>query len=380
MNSTPQLDLHPDADSLSAFAEQALGAPEREQIFAHIARCSRCRQVIYLAQQAAADAEAPALTSAARHATRSAEWYKSWRFAWVPAAALAAALTLVVTFHPRHTAHEPEMAKAVPQSEEAVPTPVLQQQAIEAAARKPAPALAVNSPAGKTEFEARRGPSQEISQAAAPSAAIPALPGAIALSTGENHEAPAPSMEAAPAPVPPGTAAQNKSEPAVTAWLQERQQLTGALSASANTSQVSQKRMLEQMNTARAARGGSANSAEPRMAKMSAPTGSFDIGIQQPTAGLAASRKENPTKLPSGLAALSTATAHHLTLEIDLAGALFLSDDSGQHWERIARQWTGRAIEVRVQSGNTAPAGEFELKNDSGSVWVSADGKTWTAQ
>ena len=41
MNSTPQLDLHPDADSLNAFVEQALGAPEREQILAHIAKCDR---------------------------------------------------------------------------------------------------------------------------------------------------------------------------------------------------------------------------------------------------------------------------------------------------------------------------------------------------
>ena len=86
--------------------------------------------------------------------------------------------------------------------------------------------------------------------------------------------------------------------------------------------------------------------------------------------------------MPSGLAAVSRATAQHLTLEIDLAGALFLSDDSGAHWEQIARQWTGRAIEVRAKtglSGNPAPASEFELKNDNGSTWASADGKTWTA-
>ncbi|MGB9407944.1 MAG: zf-HC2 domain-containing protein [Terracidiphilus sp.] len=377
MNSTPQLGLHPDADSLNAFVEQALGAPEREEILTHIAKCGRCRQVIYLAQQAAADAEAPALASAARPAMPSEAWYRSWRFAWVPAAALAAALALVVTFHPRHTEHAPEMAKAVPQSEEAVPTPALQQQASEAAARKPALALAANSPARKAEFEARRGPSQELSTAAAPSAAIPAEPGTSAASAESSHAVTTLSVESAPQPV---AAARFQPEPAVTAWQQERQQLAGALSASANTSQVSQKRMLEQMDAARATRGGSAYSAAPRMAKKSAPAGSFDIGIQQPTAGLAAAHKENPPKLPSGLAALSTATAGHLKLEIDLAGALFLSNDSGQHWEQVARQWTGRAIEVRVQSGNTVPAGEFELKNDGGSLWVSADGKTWTAQ
>ena len=103
MNSTPQLDLHPDADSLSAFVEQMLGAPEREQVLAHLAGCSRCRQVIYLAQQAAADADAPA----AQPATQPVSWFWNWRFAWVPAAAVAAALALVVTFHPWHTTQMP---------------------------------------------------------------------------------------------------------------------------------------------------------------------------------------------------------------------------------------------------------------------------------
>ena len=47
---------HPDAESLNAFLEQALPAPERAQILGHIASCSRCRQVVFLAQQAAAEA------------------------------------------------------------------------------------------------------------------------------------------------------------------------------------------------------------------------------------------------------------------------------------------------------------------------------------
>ncbi len=55
MNSTFQLDSHPDAESLNAFAEQALSEREREPILAHLAACSRCRQVIFLAQQAASD-------------------------------------------------------------------------------------------------------------------------------------------------------------------------------------------------------------------------------------------------------------------------------------------------------------------------------------
>ena len=40
---------HPDADTLASFAENALG-PERQQTLAHLAECSDCREVLYLAQ------------------------------------------------------------------------------------------------------------------------------------------------------------------------------------------------------------------------------------------------------------------------------------------------------------------------------------------
>jgi hypothetical protein len=157
--------------------------------------------------------------------------------------------------------------------------------------------------------------------------------------------------------------AQFNPEPAVDAW-QQRQRMTGALSASANTTQASQESMKAAMDRAPADR--------------SAPATSFDIGTQKTIVGSAASRDANLPKLPSGLAAVSTATARQRTLAIDLAGALFLSEDAGKHWEPVARQWTGHAITVRVQTGVSGAV--FQLTNISGSTWVSADGKIWTAQ
>jgi hypothetical protein len=372
VNTTSQLDFHPDAESLNAFVEQALGVPEREQVLAHLAGCSRCRQVIFLAQQAAADAEAPA----ARPATQSKAWFWNWRLAWIPAAAMAAALALVVTLHPRHTAPAPEMAKVTPQNEVAVPTPFPQEQASAAAVHRPA--LTAKSATGSAEFTARREPSEDLAQEAAPSAAFPAEPGAIAPSAGVDQAFLPTSIKSAQ---PQAAGAQFQPEPAVTAWQQERQRAGGAVSASANTSQVSQKSMRTEAYSARASR--QADSAGPRGAQQSAPSASFDLGTQQQFGGSTASGRVDSPKLPSGLAVVSRATAQHLTLEIDRAGALFLSNDSGEHWEQVARQWTGRAIEVRAKtslSGNPAPETKFELKNETGSTWASADGKIWTAQ
>jgi hypothetical protein len=380
VNTTSQLDLHPDAESLNAFAEQALDAPEREQVLAHLAGCSRCRHVIFLAQQAAADAEALAQVPVARPATRPVSWFWNWRIAWIPAAAMAAALALVVTFYPRHTAPAYEMAKVEPPSQAAVPTPAPQEQASAGAAHKPTSALAAKSAAGNADFAARRMTSEKLAQESAPSAAPPAEIGASAPLNGANSAFLPPSMESAPQPE---ITAKYQPEPAVAAWQQEQQRTDGSHSASADASrQIAQKSMKAEAYTAHASR--QAASAGPRMVQQSQsmPASSFEIVTQQQLAGSAASRKANPP-LPSGLAAVSRATAQHLMLEIDLAGTLFLSGDYGQHWEPVAQQWTGRAIEVRARtglSGNTTPANGFVLKNDAGSTWASADGKTWTAQ
>jgi len=120
-----------------------------------------------------------------------------------------------------------------------------------------------------------------------------------------------------------------------------------------------------------------------------------------------AARKAKITLLPSGLRAVSTVTAEHRTLAIDSFGTLFLSEDSGSKWQPVARQWSGRAIAVRIQGGlkidgaapaeanatvaqdklnrsnpytAAAPPPVFEILTDEDLVWVSADGKTWKAK
>ena len=363
MNPTPQLDLHPDADSLNAFVEQALAAPEREQVFAHLAACSRCRQVIYLAQQAAADAEAaaPASVPAVRSATQPGAWFTSWRLAWVPAVALALALALVVVFYPRPTAPAPELAKVAPRSEPALPTPALQDQPGAEAAPTPAPSAPARSTGRNAKSAPDRAPSGEPAPEAAPAAALPAEPAFIALSNVDS----------------------NAAQPAVAAWQQERQPLAGTLSTNANAAQASQKSMRNVVETAHASHPVSVAAAVPRSATPPVPANGLAAGLEQPMAEASAPRDTGSIKLPSGLTVVSTATVAHRTLAIDLAGALFLSEDSGKHWEPVARQWTGRPIEVRVPrgpSGNSAPAPAFELMSDGGLVWVSPDGKTWTPQ
>lgn len=374
MNSVFQLDLHPDADSLNAFAEQALGVAEREQILAHMTRCSRCRQVIFLAHKAA---EAEDLET--QSALPSRGWRWGWRLGWVPtaamAAALAAALTVVVTMHPRHTAPAPEMAKVVPQNAQTAPVPLREPPA--GAALKPVPPVEANSAAGSLRFTASRRPPEELALEAAPSAALQATPGAGAYSPGENNAVRTPSTESVQMRTQQEFPSQFNPEPAV-GGFQQRQRMTGALSANANATGASQESMKAAMGGAPVGQNAPAFTAVSRVSKQGAPTASFDNGAREAIARSAASLNANLPILPSGLTAISAAVTQQRTLAIDVAGALFLSEDEGKHWEPVTRQWTGRPVKVRVQAIGSGTV--FQLTNTSGFSWTSADGKTWTVQ
>lgn len=81
--------LHPDADSLSAFAEGVLPEHERLDCLAHLAECSRCRDIVYLAQNAFAEDPVPNLVA------DPAPFWKRW---FAPLPVLAAAVAAVLIF------------------------------------------------------------------------------------------------------------------------------------------------------------------------------------------------------------------------------------------------------------------------------------------
>src|SRR5713101_1561452 len=77
--------VHPDADTLTAYLEQLLPGPERNQVLEHLARCGQCREVMALSLT-----EQPVSGEAALVATLPSSG-RRWRF-WTPAFGLAASL------------------------------------------------------------------------------------------------------------------------------------------------------------------------------------------------------------------------------------------------------------------------------------------------
>jgi hypothetical protein len=101
--------VHPDADLLTAYAEQILTSSERSQVLEHLAACRQCRDVVSLALEPAAEERAPVLVATPRR-----RWFLTPQFALVAAvAAMAVGVGIVMRLQPSQPAVVQE-AKAVP--------------------------------------------------------------------------------------------------------------------------------------------------------------------------------------------------------------------------------------------------------------------------
>jgi hypothetical protein len=370
MNPILQPDVHPDAERLNAFAEQALPQPERAQIVAHLGGCARCRNVVFLAQAAAEGDASPlaAFETESRPVKSARSWWKTnWRIALVPACALATAVGLLIGVQMKSALPAPTMAQLTlpppsPMPSSAAP-PVARP--AQAAAASAAPSGAVEHVQPKAARAERRN---SLSGTPAmnrplPNAMAPGPPPVAQLKAPDGFGAGANPLSMAPQeagiapPPPPGFVS-----------------VHGSLMAPV--------------------------SAGPRPLAAEAATSRQMELMPQPVNGPAALHLTSHPRLPSGLSAVSSAVMLDRTLAVDPEGAVFLSRDATKHWERVPMQWTGKAVSVQAPPrelyplnaapGPPAPAGAvealpmpgmlFKLINDHQQTWVSADGKVWQQQ
>jgi Putative zinc-finger len=443
MNRSPQLDLHPDADSLNAFVEHVLADPEREQVLAHIAVCSRCRQVVYLAQEAAAEVKSPApVTVAAPHAaTLHKTWFRNWQVAWGAAAACAAIIMLAITLNLRQKTPATELAKAAPAENERIQQPVSevqkQPEAAQPAARAdvqvPGRHIAPKAAPGISKFAPLRTQPEALSAQASSATSqtfVMAAPSATTATVDVPH------VQLNAAELPPITetiskqatlsldqvSAQSNDASAAAQLALRKRKIAGTTMGLMNARNAS---VTEMKNTGPLVVAGQAQSAHAAAATMKpgsqvrleagAGTTYFNgtIGPESfSITDMAVARNAMHTMLPNGLTAVSTAASQHHLLAIDAIGNLFVSNNSGSNWELVSPQWIGHAVQVRshpilsnsearmaspenkVQAATgssnatepsilaipSTPTAIFEIVNDSAAVWTSADGKTWKAK
>jgi len=133
---------HPDADLLTAFAEQSLAGRERDHVVEHLSRCRDCREVVLLALPAEVELQ-PLAASAMQ---TSANWFR-WRvLRWVALAAGVAVVASIGTVQYRRQQGR-ELASNVIQEKQAIPAPL---QSPQPSSQAPVPEAGIqNDTAGK---------------------------------------------------------------------------------------------------------------------------------------------------------------------------------------------------------------------------------------
>jgi hypothetical protein len=410
MSATSQHGFHPDAESLSAFAEQALQERERAEVLAHLAVCGRCRQVVALARDAA-DAGAATTAAKPRMTIEPTAWWKQWRLVWVPtaivAAFAAASVSVYIERADRHGSNV-KIAEQTPPKGAApasTPPPTEQAQAIPPASPAPAP-----PPVHTAKYAHPATPEPRPAQPPpAVTAQMPPEPGAVDQREAMRETPPHSHAEEqqAPSDLPAGTARSSYAQPAAAAWEAEQKQAEERRQSQIDTSRI----RTFTARPATAAVHGTNQPAPPAPSQTvtvsaAPPVVTSPDGGAQPAPGLGiqsswkASTPAKQIHLPSALPVVSSTSTGPFMLAIDKAGTLFLSEDQGDTWERVHRQWKGRAVEVTQQfaTNQSAPAAQtettpntptnagvapsvvFELLNDKGQAWVSIDGRTWTSK
>ena len=409
MNPMLQPGTHPDAEILTSFVEQSVSDAEREQVLAHMGVCSRCREVVFLAQKAAGEkAPAPIAVAPESRQSISRGWFTGWRWAWVPVAALAGFVGFAVVQHVRSNAGSPsQVARNVPPAETmqgASPS----QASTQGSQQPSTPSAAKRSPRrGEQDSET---PSRDKGLSASNGSAKALDEKDTMLQKKEDSPRPVDSVIATNQGVLAGGAGQAtiagraKSSPlggpmaqneyqqnnAVQASQQNalqydsRQQVSGSLDSSnkpkpaapvAHTAMTTVQVQAEQQPAL-------ASAAMKPVPQAAVPSATDEIAVDS---ALKRARSSN-LKLPSKLQVLSQAALGRRMIVLDTAGALFSTDDAGEHWQPVTTQWTGSAVLVKAQpvsgrvTGNLLDQkpGQFELVTDKLETWTSTDGKTWT--
>jgi hypothetical protein len=294
---------HPDADTLSAFAENALPLAERQQTLAHLATCPDCRQILALALPEAASQQAPQPNPFWSRLTQPI-----WRLA---GASLALASIVIATFlllrpHPQistpatlppvlSAANRPA---ALPRHAAPEPTPTPPPKA------RILPGLSSFAEGGGTASSSRR--------LQAPRARLePQVPRPLAPAPASQLPRPLDTNRTESYVVPQSAAPRSAAAPVI-------------LGAATQPADAATTRPL----------GYAANAVVLGRAVAPAPPPVL---------------KAAPTSLPGDRPILASAARGSLVVAINDQHNTFLSNDGGIHWQPVLISWAGHAASVHLQ-------------------------------
>jgi hypothetical protein len=424
--------LHPgqhlEADSLNAFLEGALPEHERLECLAHLAECSRCREIVFLAQEPPAAVVAPT----------PVPWWQRWfaPFPVLSGAAVAGALAVGAWFY-MHRAPAPVpyvVARPGPAPQVAPPPAVTpaapQPNATRESSRserlakdsEAAPRTArefADAPPSAPVFAAPMTPAAPPPPAPPPKAEIarspalnlavplpptppPAISGPLRLSILHNRSSAGDLSEVTGSVTDPSGAAIPKANVTL-------RQIAGTSSGNTKTDERGQFNLSAlppgryELQIAaegfRTASGQIELQAQDRavvapVLSVGSVAETVEVAAASPsiqtstaTSAKAPRAATGRTDLPTSgrviaaqdfkKAGATTITRGKLMLTLTSTGTLSFSKDDGKHWKAVKPAWPGKVLELSVRVESPSNPEAFQITTDPGSVWVSRDGTHW---
>lgn len=409
-------DAHPDADQLSAFAENALPAPEREATLLHLAECAHCRNVVALATDAAFETAAAEPASVPQSDPEPDVPARGWRFAgwrllWPAGGRLATAamglavvaaglLTVELRVHRQPSSSHNASTVSVPPAAQTAAVEAPPPPPSAAPLRKPEAPEPAAAPLAKQKTTLTEAPPPDPMTAPKLAySAKPQLPSAAGSVPSAASSAAAASLAngpvrstAAPAPLA-AVSPQITAAPQVAAASPAPKPLP-AIASAAPVPQVRRQDLPGgALPASPAVNGGSASLQQAAPAPASPPavaapaaqpaTGSVPQSAEALPRAAEGKIARQASPLPSRLRIVSVVSQGSRTLAVDTAGKLFLSLDAGQHWAAVQATWQGSVTSVGpiqttdAKALRTPTASMFELHTSAGERWTSRDGVAW---
>lgn len=413
---------HPDADLLSAFAEQSLAGRERDDVVEHLARCGDCREVVLLALPAEVELQ-PLGASATQ---TGANWFRWPVLGWVALAAAVAIVASIATLQYRHQQGR-ELASNVIQEKQAIPAPLQSPHPSSQAtvpqagmqkdkAGKPTmPESAIRPRSAGSAGGIGRGVGGGIAVSVPPAAQVsterdagPAPAATDQLeAVGKAKPALAQAFPAAPAPSMHAASSLKKSA-AVPRWTINA---SGTLQRSpdggqtwldvdvaVDQSMASQSMSVNLPRRAKTQMPAAANAEAQTALTSQAQSDSQSEPAAEPASGLASGQKTeaksaarfaapaNVKSMDKQLAAptIFRAVSVSSTAEVwagGSGGALYHTVDGGDRWARVVPAAGGMALTGDIISIQFSDAQNGTVTTSSAEVWTTADdGQTWQRQ
>jgi photosystem II stability/assembly factor-like uncharacterized protein len=420
LQKTADVESHPDADLLTAFAEQSLLAPERARVMEHLARCADCREVIALAPPATQDTEDVAAVTTSTSLTRSG-WLRWPVLRWSVVIVGLVAITSVgiLQYRQHHQKNQTLNAALTAPNETATPEPAIQPAPASSSELQEIPRQTKNAARAdarkkaqpnRQDARAKRNSSRWLSQL------YPTPRGGSAVGSGAGAGVASGSVggqaSAAAAPAPNPSVPQQPAIPSSSETVQVDSEAAAAVPTT--ESQLSDQRGQNQKGQPSKDKSstnldGGKTSVRWSISSDGALQRSFDAGhtwaavnldtepaISHSKAAAFAGNTNEVAKSKNEVAkskqkvkaqpSSNTTFRALVTFGTEIwaggsAAILYHSTDSGSHWARVLPSSSGATLTGDITSIEFSDPQRGRIATSSGEIWITPDdGQTWRQQ